>query len=289
VKQVLWGGMLLAVTAVWGWTFVLVKDTVAHYDVIGFLALRFSIAALLLGAFAWRHVTWRSLVTGGTIGLVLAAGYLTQTYGLRYTTAANSGLITGLFVVVAPVMNRLIFGVKAPAVLWGAITISVVGLYLLVGGGHAPWNIGDRLTLTAAAFFGLQIVLLDRYAGNHDTAVLAFVQIAVAATVFLILWPTAGSIVWPSKSVWIALAITAVPATAAAYWVQTYVQQRISAVATALILTMEPVFATLFACLLAGEQLSPIQVLGMVLMLGAVVAAQVDMAARTGKDHRQCN
>src|ERR687894_3128367 len=102
--------LLVAVTAVWGWTFVVVQDAIALYGVLPFLTVRFLLAGAALAPIYAARLTWRSLVVGGGIGVVLAAGYFFQTTGLLYTTPTNSGLITGLFVVFAPLADRLLFG-----------------------------------------------------------------------------------------------------------------------------------------------------------------------------------
>ena len=105
--------LLVAVTAVWGWTFVVVQDAIALYGVLPFLAVRFALAGAVLAPVYARRLTRRSLLVGGGIGVVLAAGYLFQTTGLLFTTPTNSGLITGLFVVFAPLADRLLFGASA--------------------------------------------------------------------------------------------------------------------------------------------------------------------------------
>src|ERR687890_2452016 len=102
--------LLVLVTAVWGWTFVVVQDAISAFGVLGFLALRFTLASLALSPILLSGITRRTLLVGGGIGLVLAMGYLSQTLGLLYTTPTNSGLITGLFVVFAPLADRLLFG-----------------------------------------------------------------------------------------------------------------------------------------------------------------------------------
>jgi drug/metabolite transporter (DMT)-like permease len=275
MKQSVLTALLLLVTAVWGWTFTVVKDAVAVYGVAAFLTVRFAVASAALGTFSLRRIDRRSLRTGGAIGGVLAAGYLLQTFGLDNTTATNCGLITGLFVLVGPLANRLLFGMRVRRVLWLAIAVSLAGLVLLTGTGLTPFGIGDALTVGAAGCFGLHIALLDRFAKGHDALGLALAQTCVATLVFAVAWPLTQPLAWPTPEVWWALLITGVLATAAAYSIQTYVQQRLSAVRTAVILTTEPLFAALFGYLLAGDRLTVVQLLGGALMLGAVAAAEI--------------
>ncbi len=277
--------LLLAVTALWGWTFVVVKEAIASYGVLGFLAVRFTIGALALAPLAVLRINRGTLKAGLPMGLLLAAAYLLQTFGLHDTTATNCGLITGLFVFFGPLANRVLFGVKAGRVFWAAATTSMLGLYLLTGAGATRPVLGDFLTLGCAAAFGLQIALIDRYAKQQDALALTFVQIAAAAAVFWVIWPAAEpgrlatSAFWPSTEVWGALVLTGVVCTAVAYYIQVAAQQRLSAVRAAIILSMEPAFAALFGCLVGGDQLSTIQITGGVLMIAAVMLSEI-MASR---------
>lgn len=276
-------GMLLAATAVWGWTFVVVKDAVEAqgYGIVAFLAIRFAIGSALLGAPSIRHCSRRSLLVGAGIGVPLALGYFFQTLGLRYTTVTNSGFITGLFVVTTPLVNRLLFGVKIRPKFWAAVAVSSAGLYLLTNVGPARLNVGDLLTLAAAILYGLHISLLDRYAKGHHSLTLAFAQTGMTALLFFAIWPASDPLQWPSLPVWRDLAITGVLATAACFAIQTYVQQRLSAITSTLILSAEPLFATLFGCVLLGERLGAVQMLGMALMIGAIVASQIGAGEHT--------
>jgi drug/metabolite transporter (DMT)-like permease len=267
--------MLLGVVAVWGWTFALMKDAIAEFGVVSFLAVRFAIAAAALLPFTAGRLTGGGLRVGGRIGVVLAAAYLLQTFGLRHTTATNTGLITGLFIVFAPLAGRTLYGVRTAGALWGAVGVSVLGLALLSGAGASGPTAGDALTLGGAACFGLHIALLDRHAKRHDPAVLAQGQIALAAALFLAAWPFVERPAWPTPSVWFALLVTGVVATALAFFVQTFVQRRLTAVETASIIILEPVFAAVFGHLLAGDRLTPLQLLGAALMVGSLAAVEV--------------
>ncbi len=267
--------LLLAIVAVWGWTFTLVKDAIESYGVVSFLAIRFVIGATCIAPFAARRVDRQTLRIGGIIGIVLASAYLLQTFGLRSTTPTNSGVITGLFIVFAPLANRVFFRVGTSRVLWAAIGVSVLGLALLTGAGNDRPMLGDLLTLGAAAYFGLHIALLDHYAKHHDAGALALSQLTAASILFLVVCPLWEPVAWPTPEVWFALLITGVLATAAGFYVQTFVQQRLSAVQTAAIIVTEPLFAALFGYWLAGDRLTSLQIVGAVLMVGAVSVAEV--------------
>ena len=253
----------------------MVRDAVTAYSVLGFLALRFTIASLCLGPFSFKRLTRGTFVPGAGIGICLAGGYLLQTYGLRHTTPTNSGLITGLFVVFAPVASYILFRVRIDRVLLLLLGTCLVGTLLLVGDSPEAIRIGDGLTLGCAACFGLHIALLSHYAHRHDATALALAQMVAIALLCGLPWLLFESPSFPPVHVWFALLITGVLASAAAFTLQTYVQQRLSATKTAIILTMEPVFAVLFGYLLAGDRLSWIQVGGAVLILVAIATSEV--------------
>ncbi len=265
---------LLGVTAVWGWTFVIVHEAVAVWGVVAFLAVRFLIAATSASAVWGRRLDRRSLTVGGGIGLALAAGYLLQTWGLTHTTATNAGLITGLFVVLAPIADRVLNGVVLRRVAWVAVLLSLVGMTLLTGRLPTDLAVGDLLVLGCAVAFGVHIALLSRHAPGHDPRALTTAQMLAVAAIFLVMWPVAGSIEMPPRDVWFALGLTGLVASTVAYGVQTWAQRHLSTARTAVILTTEPMFAALFGIGLAGERLGPVQVAGAVLILAAVVMSE---------------
>lgn len=276
--------LLVGVTAVWGWTFVVVQDAINAYSVLGFLALRFVLAGLVLTPFLALRMTRRTLFVGLGIGLTLALGYLFQTWGLLYTTPTNSGLITGLFVVFAPLTAWVFFKVRIPPLIVGAVVLSLSGMVLLAGQSAALGRVGDALTVVSAAGLGAHIALLSRYAPEHDAGALALAQMLSMAGLFSVMWVAApGPVAAPPVEVWFAIALTGVVASAGAFYVQTTVQQRIPAGRAAIILTMEPVFAALFGFWLAGDRLSPIQLAGAALILSALFVGEVIPALRRGK------
>jgi drug/metabolite transporter (DMT)-like permease len=274
--------LLVAVTAVWGWTFVVVQDAIVLYGVIPFLAVRFVLAGAALAPIYAPKLTRRTLLVGGGIGVVLAAGYLFQTTGLLFTTPTNSGMITGLFVVFAPLADRLLFGANLTRQVLLAVFLSLVGMVLLAGGGPEGANWGDLLTLLCAAALGLHIALLSRYAASYHAGTLTLAQILAMALLFVVVWPFFDTIAMPQPAVWVALLVTGLLASAGAFLVQTTVQQHIPAARTAIILTMEPVFAALFGYWLAGDRLVAIQILGALMILSALVIGEVVPVLRRG-------
>ena len=280
--RILYSCLLVGVTAVWGWTFVVVGDAIDLYGVLPFLAARFALAAVAMVPLA-RKAPPRTLVAGGLIGLVLAAGYLFQTTGLLFTTPTNSGLITGLFVVFAPLADRVFFGAEPSRGVIVAVGLSLLGMALLAGGAPDGVNWGDVLTLLCACALGVHIALLSRYAPSYDAGGLAFAQILVMALVFALFWPLFDPITLPPRPVWVPLLATGLLASAGAFWVQTFVQQRLPAARTAVILTMEPLFAALFGYWLAGDRLVAVQIFGASMILSALVVGEVLPVLRRGK------
>jgi drug/metabolite transporter (DMT)-like permease len=279
--------MLVAITAIWGWTFLVVKEAVSSYPPLAFLALRFALAAILLAPLTLHRVSPRTLVTGGLVGFVLAAGYLCQTVGLQTTTAANAGLLTGLFVLFTPILDYLLYTELLTPITVLSVVLSLIGTGLLTlasgAGPLASFHIGDALEVLTAIAFALHIVLLGRYSGGHRAGQLAFAQMAVAALVFAIGASIDGGGKWsmPAPSVWLAIVITGALASALAFWIQTFVQQRVSPARTAIILLAEPAFATVFAVWLGGERLTPLQWLGAIIILASLFAHETFQVQRS--------
>jgi drug/metabolite transporter (DMT)-like permease len=262
--------LLVGVAAVWGWTFTIVRDAVKAYGVLAFLAVRFTIAAGVLAPFSARRLERRTLLAGLGIGLVLGVAYFFQTLGLKFTTPTNSGLVTGLFVVFAPFSDRILHGVRIRRLLWLAVAASLLGMGLLVGDSPKELRVGDALTVAAAAAYGLHISLLSRHSHGHDSAALAMGQMLTVALAAGIAWPFLEPLRVPPAGVWWALGITGVLASALAFYVQTFVQRRLSAARTAIIFTTEPLFAAWFGYVLAGDRLTSVQVVGAILLLAAI-------------------
>jgi drug/metabolite transporter (DMT)-like permease len=268
-SAVLYVLVLTAVTAVWGWTFVVVKDSIASYPVATFLALRFGLAVLVLLLLSRRLPSRRALLRGSVIGLAVAAGYAFQTYGLKGTAPGTAGLITGLFVVFTPVIDHF-FGAKIAPRTAVAVAVALIGTGLLAGGDPSV-NVGlsDLLMLLGAVAFAVQVVLLSHRGPGIRSMDLAFLQMAVCFVVFTA--AGAPSIAPPTGVVWFGVVITGVFASALAFPLQAWAQTKMSATRAALIMAMEPAWALLFAVLLAGQHLNLVQGLGAVLLLGAVV------------------
>ncbi len=262
---------MLLVTAVWGWTFVLVKDALQHYPTLPFLELRFILALLVMVVIVRRLPKRRELRVGLIAGAVLAAGYWTQTLGLTMTSPANSGLITGLFVVFTPLIDRL-FGARLNWWTWIAVAVALTGTVMLVG-GPANFGLGDLLTVACAILYALHIVLLSKWSPGLRSAPLAMVQMGAGALIFT--GTGSWSLDLPGPAVWFAIVVTGVFASALAFYIQTWAQQHLSASRTALILTTEPAWALLAAVVLAGQRFGPLQAAGAALVLAAIVGHEL--------------
>jgi drug/metabolite transporter (DMT)-like permease len=267
----------VAVTALWGLTFVQIKDAVELYPLFAFLAIRFAIATATLAPFSHRPLRVlprRGWLAGTGLGLLLAAGYALQTAGLERTTVSNAGFITGLYVVFTPLAAVALFRIRIPPIVWAGVALSAAGLALLagVGGGDAG---GDLLVLGGSVAYSLQIALLERYAPRYDVVAFTFVEMLAAFVGFAAIAVASGQLEVPRGwVVWGALLVTGVFASALAFLVQTWAQRRTSATRTALAFAMEPVWAALFGFWLAGDRLGAVAWTGAALIMAGIVVAE---------------
>jgi drug/metabolite transporter (DMT)-like permease len=269
---------LVAIAAVWGLTFTMVQDAIGRLPAMAFLGYRFGAAALLVALVFRRPLRqlspagWRA---GGLMGVFLTAGYVFQTLGLEHTTASNAGFITGLFVVLTPVMGAVALRESIGGAAWAAAVVSALGLYLL-SGTHGLNARGDGLELLCAVAFSAHILVTGRSARAHHPGALLAVQLGVCGAFSLVVAAIAGEVQVPhGTSVWSALVVTALVASALGFFVQTYAQRYAPPARTALILASEPAFAGLFGWLIGGDHLSSVAWLGAALIMCAIVAVEV--------------
>jgi drug/metabolite transporter (DMT)-like permease len=268
---------LVAVTAIWGYTFVPVQKAIAVYPLFAFLAVRFAISTLAVAPFALRPL--RALPRAGVLagagaGCLLATAYALQTAGLDRTTVASTGFITGLYVVLTPLLALALFRTPVVAVVWAGVVLSVIGLLLLNGvpGGSAA---GNALVLGNALAQACQIASMERFAPRYDPRALTFLQMAVSCAAFTAIALGRGELSLPHDgTVWYALVVTGVFAGALGYLVATWVQSRTTAARAALVFTLEAPFAALFGVVLLSEHLGVAGWLGCGIMLGGIVLAE---------------
>jgi len=250
---------LLAVTAVWGSTFVMIKDVVGRMLPIDFLAVRFTIAAvLMLLCFALplrrlgRTQTWRGLALGVLYGV---AQWL-QTEGLALTSPSVSGFVTGMYVVITPILALLLFRQRMPATTWVAVLLATLGLGVLALNGFSV-DLGVLLTLGSAALYALHIVGLGHWSKPGDAFGMSAIQmVGIAAVCLLATLPHHGPALPPDRSAWMAVLYMALVAGALAMLVQTWAQAHMPATRAAIVMTTEPVFAAAFAVALGVDQLT---------------------------------
>ena len=268
---------LILVTAVWGVTFVQVKDAVELYPLLAFLAVRYLIATASLAPVAVRRLRTlgrEGLVAGGFLGILVAVGIGLQTAGLERTTVTNTGFITGLYVLFTPLLALALFRTPIPRQLWLAVGLALVGLAMLSGVPEGSAT-GDLLVLVSTVAQALQIVMVEKYANRFDVFALTFVQVAAAGVAFLAIAGAAGDLSIPrGTTVWAALLVTGLFAVAFALVVQVWAQRRVSATRIAVIFSLETVFAGLFGYLLAGDRLGALGFAGCAVIFSGILIAE---------------
>lgn len=263
---------LLAVSMSWGAAFVLMKPAIERQAVNSFLATRFliAVAVMILIRPSVLHKINRELATKGAIaGLFLGTGYIFQTLGLARTGAAITGFITGLYVVLTPLIAALFLKERINAFTWFCVFIATIGLALLSLRGWSI-GIGEALVLISAIAFAAHIVALSRWSLGLDAYALTIVQLSICALLTGVISLGQGYEKPTDGGVWGVILFTAVVSTAIAFIVQTWSQAHISSTKVAVILTMEVVFAAIFAVLLGGESLTLQISLGGILMVIAM-------------------
>lgn len=269
--------VLIAVTAVWGVTFVQVKDAVALYPLFAFLALRFAIATLTLappGVRRLRSLGRSGWAAGVFAGALLGAGYALQTAGLERTSVSSTGFITGMYVVLTPLLALVLFRARVGVSAWIGVALATVGLALLAG-IHGGSVVGDLLVLAGSAVYSLQIVLMERYAPRYDAIAFTLVEMLTSFAGLLAIALALGQLHVPHGwTVWGALLVTGVFASALAFLAQTWAQRRATATQTALAFSLEPVWAAFFGFTLAGDRLGPVGWLGCAVIMAGIVVAE---------------
>jgi drug/metabolite transporter (DMT)-like permease len=267
---------LVGVTMVWGSTFVVVKDAIERMPTMDFLAVRFTLAALVMAAArpaALLRVDRATVRHGIVLGAVLGLSYIAQTVGLETTAPAVSGFITGLFVVLTPVFGALLLRTRIHRTVWIAVALATGGL-ALISLREAQVGAGEALTLLCAAGFALHIVGLSVWAPGSDLWPLTVLQMLTAATICSIAAAPGGIMPPPDLESWGAVLLTGVLATAVAYAVQTWAQRSLSASQVAIVLTLEPVFAGVFAICFADQEVTFGLVAGGLAIVAAMYLAE---------------
>jgi drug/metabolite transporter (DMT)-like permease len=271
--------LLVGIAAVWGLTFVMVQDAIESLAPMTFLAYRFVPAGVLVALAFWRplrRLSRQGWQAGLLMGAFLTVGYVFQTFGLEQTTASEAGFITGLFVVLTPLFAATVLRARVGRTAWVAAVASTVGLFLLSGAGGEFRLAGDGLVFLCACAFAAHILITSEAVGRHEWGALVAVQLLACGVFCLLVAGVGGKLEAPrGATVWSALLVTSLVASALGFLVQTYAQQHTAPARTALILAAEPAFAGLFGYLLNDERLSAISWLGAVLIMAAILAVDV--------------
>lgn len=269
---------LLFVGFVWGAAFVLMKDAIKEQPYMDFLATRFTVAALamlLLRPIVATKFQSGDLKYGAVAGVVLAFAYITQTIGLELTTAAMSGFLTGLYVVMTPLFAWLVLKEKISIKIAVGAMLGAVGLGVLSGAAQSiEFQTGQLWLILCAVLYAAHILILGKYGQGRDSYRFAMLQITFVA---LVTWGFAivdGYQPPPNFGVWFAILFTALLSTVFAFWVQTWAQTIIEPSRVALLITSEVVFTAAIAVGVGQEPLTATMVIGGSIMLAAMLLVE---------------
>lgn len=267
---------LISVAVIWGAAFVLMKPAIEKQPIFDFLASRFTIATLvmiLIRPSVIKKLTPDMLKVGVPVGVLLGGGYITQTIALQETTAAITGFLTGLYVVLTPIFAWLAVKQKIARKVWAGVALATVGLALISINGVSI-EVGQIWGVICAALFAAHIVGLGAWSPGRDAYALTVVQLGTSAVVCWVGALVDGYQPPPSGDVWFAVLFTAILATALAFFVQTWAQGIMDASRVAIILTSEVVFAAAISVAVGQETLTLKVLAGGVLMVAAMLLVE---------------
>jgi drug/metabolite transporter (DMT)-like permease len=269
--------VLLGLTASWGSTFFLIKDLVERVPVLDFLAIRFAIAGIAMLIVAPRAVARLSKESRQhalVLGLLYGVGQILQTAGLAHTAASVSGFITGMYVVCTPLFAALLLKTRITAMTWGAVGLATLGLGVLTLDGFSV-GYGEALTLLAAMLYALHIVGLGAWSNAQEALGMSVVQLLVIAVLCLVATTPDGLVLPDTGRDWLSIVYMALVAGMLAIVGQTWAQAHLSPTRTAIVMSMEPVFAAFFAVLLGGEDLTLRMLTGGLMVVTAMLVVEL--------------
>ncbi len=279
--------LALAFTAlIWGGTFVVVKDALADVSVFMYLAVRFALAAVAMAIFfrrSLRGLTPSAVWAGVQIGFFMFAGYAFQTTGLKYTSPSKAAFITGSSVVIVPILLAIFGKRRVNGWIWMGALAALAGLYLLTipPEGIGALNRGDPMVFGCAVMFAVHMIVISRYVEHHSVGALAVIQVATTASLATMALPLLSSAglehprwVWSGTLVF-AVLITSIGSTAFGFSAQTWAQQYTSPTHTAILISLEPVFAAITSWLVAREHLTGRILLGATLIFAGILFAEL--------------
>jgi drug/metabolite transporter (DMT)-like permease len=269
---------LITVAISWGAGFVLMEPAIEKHPTFNFLAFRFTIAVLVMIAIRpklFRSIDKTLLIHGSLLGIALGGGYVTQTIGLLFSTAALTGFFTGLYVALTPILAWVFLRQKISKKALVGVIVATIGLGILSAGSVA-FGWGEISLIACAVLFALHIIGLGLWSSKHDSYALTVVQLAVCAVISWIgaLAFDGGVQLPPDAEVWFAIIFTAILATAVAFLVQTWAQGFLEPSRVAIILTSEVVWAAAIAYGIGQEQPTFLSLLGGSVMITAMLIVE---------------
>lgn len=276
----LWGRLALLTTAViWGSSFVILKNAIDGLGVMWVLAMRFTISAVLLLALAGKRLRSmsRASVRGSVlIGVCLAAAYIVQTYGLKYTTPGKNAFLTTTYCVMVPFLAWLVYKRKPGLHNVAAAVLCVAGIgFVALDAGFGEVNTGDVLTIFSGVFYALQIILMEQYISGCDSLSVSAVEFSTAAVICLVgTFAFEGTPVMPASGQIFAVLYLAVMCTALCFFLQAWGMKYTPSSTAAMIMTLEAVFGMIFSVILYHEQVTPRLLAGFALIFVAVVLSE---------------
>jgi drug/metabolite transporter (DMT)-like permease len=271
---------------IWGATFVAVKDALSDVSVLAYISVRFILAAVVMAIFfrrSLRNLSAKAISAGVQIGLFMFAGYAFQTTGLKYTTPSKAAFITGSSVVIVPLLLALFGRRRITVWIWAGATAALLGLYFLTvpPEGFGGLNRGDPIVFGCAVMFAMHIIFINRYVSDHSVGALAVIQVSTTAILGTLALPLFAAAHWETPHIaWtgtvvFAILVTAIGSTAIGFSFQTWAQQYASPSHTAILISLEPVFAALTSWLLAREHLGGRVLLGAALIFAGILLAEL--------------
>jgi len=275
--------LLVMVTLIWGATFVVIKEAIKDISPMLFNAVRMTLATACLLVIYWRKVMQIDLkvfIAGVQVGIFLWLGYEFQTKGLISTTPSRSGFITGVSVVLVPLLMALFWKRKVRAWTAAGVVCAFIGMYFMMvpagGDTFSSINYGDVLTFGCAISFALQIIFCGEATRHHPFELISFLQ---TATAMVLMWISVPSLEHPhvtwTKGVIAGILITGVLGTAVAFTVQAWAQQFTPSTHTALIFSLEPVCAWITSAVVLHERLGMRGGAGAALILTGVLVSEL--------------
>ena len=249
---------MISIAAVWGSSFVVMKDSLERQNVFSFLSSRFILAALLMVMYkpgVFRGLTRKFIYRGIIAGILLGGGYIFQTYGLTKTTVSNTGFITGLYLVFTPLISLIILKRHVLKIQWLAVVIATIGLFFISYNG-VTIGLGEILVLVSAFIYGAHFVALGEWSDGKNTYALTFIQVATVAALTSIFAFKDGFQVAPDSTVWLAILYTAFFATFLGFLIQTKAQSVMSATVASVLLATETPFAVFFGLYFHSDPLT---------------------------------